>query len=447
MSAKPQRSPITAAVLSIVPGLGQMYAGRWSRGAALLFGLPAQAAVLYGVGLFWLIVPVGLVWAWNIGDAACAARGGRCSIGPAIILLLVVNLAAAWKVTDIHAPQLQKEQRNVIAQIVGGLARPDIAQRRIEEQSATAKFIVPGPGAPALVKPKPAAPGAPYLTLAPTTAARGERLTAKGGGFAPNQSGKLVLLGADEITLKDFRTDRAGRFQESFVNPRYIPGDYFVQARVEAPLGGWKLSETLRDAAPRMLETIYLALIGTALSLIFALPLSFLAARNLMSGTPLLKAIYGLVRAVFTVLRSVEVLIFAVIAVAAVGIGPFAGVIALAVHGIGALGKLYSEAIESIEHGPIEAVRATGANELQVVVYAVVPQVVPQFIAFTLYRWDINVRMATVIGLVGGGGIGYQLIQYMNLLQWRQAATAIWLIAGVVMIMDYASAVIRERIG
>jgi len=196
-----------------------------------------------------------------------------------------------------------------------------------------------------------------------------------------------------------------------------------------------------------MLETIYLALIGTALSVIFALPISFLGARNLMTGSPWLKSIYGFTRGLFTVLRSVEVLIFAVIAVAAMGIGPFAGVIALAVHGIGALGKLYSEAIESIEHGPIEAIRSTGANEAQVVVYAVVPQVVPQFIAFTLYRWDINVRMATVIGLVGGGGIGYQLIQYMNLLQWRQAATAIWLIAAVVMLMDYASAVIRERIG
>ncbi|MEN6580947.1 MAG: phosphonate ABC transporter, permease protein PhnE, partial [Armatimonadota bacterium] len=159
-----------------------------------------------------------------------------------------------------------------------------------------------------------------------------------------------------------------------------------------------------------------------------------------------LKLVYGVVRGLFSVLRSVEVLIIAVIAVAAVGIGPFAGVLALAIHGVGALGKLYSEAIESIEQGPIEAIKSTGANELQVVMFAVVPQIVPQFIAFTLYRWDINVRMATVIGLVGGGGIGYQLIQYMNLLQWRQAATAIWLIAGVVMLMDYASAVIREKV-
>ncbi len=205
-------------------------------------------------------------------------------------------------------------------------------------------------------------------------------------------------------------------------------------------------SDAARVSAPKMLETIYMALLGTMISLLFAIPLSFFGARNLMSSSPILKTLYGITRGLFTILRSVEVLIFAVIAVAAVGIGPFAGVIALAIHGVGALGKLYSEAIESIEHGPIEAIRATGANELQVVLYGVVPQIVPQFIAFTLYRWDINVRMATVIGLVGGGGIGYLLVQYMNLLQWPQAATAIWMIAGVVMVMDYASAVIREKV-
>jgi phosphonate transport system permease protein len=129
-----------------------------------------------------------------------------------------------------------------------------------------------------------------------------------------------------------------------------------------------------------------------------------------------------------------------------VGIGPFAGVMALVIHSIGALGKLYSEAIESIDSGPIEAVTATGANRLQVVLFAVVPQVIPQFISFTLYRWDINVRMSTIIGFVGGGGIGYLLIQYINLLQWNQAGTVIWLIALVVAAMDHASAVIREKV-
>ena len=115
-------------------------------------------------------------------------------------------------------------------------------------------------------------------------------------------------------------------------------------------------------------------------------------------------------------------------------------------HSVAALGKLYSEQIESIEPGPIEAIAATGASALQVVRYAVVPQVIPPFIAFTIYRWDTNVRMSTVIGFVGGGGIGFILQQYINLLQYRQAATAVWAIALVVAALDYLSAVVRERV-
>lgn len=444
----PNRNPAIATLFSlIIPGTGQMYAGQWQRGFVLLIGIPAQAALFYGVGLPWLAVAMAVVWLWNAWDAASLARGRQVTITGPILLILALNLVAAWKVTDIHAPELQAEQRGVIRRILGGLARPDVVEPKAYEQTATTKYIVPGPGAPdsAVMKPVPA--GEPRIGISPTKVEQGRRLTVRGEGFAAEQEGILILLGADEVPVGRFRTNAEGKFTRSFTNPRYIPGDYFVQARVQAPTGGWAISDTLREAAPKMLETVYLALIGTALSIAFAIPLSFLGARNLMSGGPLLRVLYGLTRGLFTVLRSVEVLIFAVIAVAAVGIGPFAGVLALAIHGIGAVGKLYSEAIESIEHGPIEAIRSTGANDLQVVVYAVVPQVVPQFIAFTLYRWDINVRMATVIGLVGGGGIGYQLIQYMNLLQWRQAATAIWLIAAVVMAMDYASAVIRERIG
>jgi len=253
----------------------------------------------------------------------------------------------------------------------------------------------------------------------------------------------LNLLAAGKVT--NIQIPKFGPVQRQVIGE--IAGGMakpdFVTAK---PVHGYTFSQATRTAAPKMLETIYLALLGTAISLFFAVPLSFFGARNLMSASPPLRLLYNLTRAIFTVLRSVEVLIFAVIAVAAVGVGPFAGVIALSIHGIGALGKLYSEAIESIEHGPIEAIRATGANEFQVVIYGVVPQVVPQFIAFTLYRWDINVRMATVIGLVGGGGIGAELVQYMGLLQWPQAATCIWMIAGVVMLMDYASAVIREKL-
>jgi len=113
---------------------------------------------------------------------------------------------------------------------------------------------------------------------------------------------------------------------------------------------------------------------------------------------------------------------------------------------VASLAKLYSEQIESIDPGPIEAITATGASALQVVRYAVVPQIVPPFIAFTIYRWDINVRMSTVIGMVGGGGVGFLLIQFINLLQWQQAATAVWGITIIVAAMDYFSAAVRERV-
>jgi phosphonate transport system permease protein len=106
---------------------------------------------------------------------------------------------------------------------------------------------------------------------------------------------------------------------------------------------------------------------------------------------------------------------------------------------------LYSEAIESIDPGPIEAVQATGANWFQIVMYGVVPQIIPPFVSFTIYRWDINIRMSTVIGLVGGGGIGYLLTQWIRVLDYSAAGIAVWFIAFTVAILDYVSAEIRER--
>ncbi len=155
--------------------------------------------------------------------------------------------------------------------------------------------------------------------------------------------------------------------------------------------------------------------------------------------------IYYVVRTILNILRSIEPLIMAIVFVVWVGLGPFAGVMALAVHSIAALGKLYSEQVESIDPGPIEAITATGANRLQTIVYGVVPQIVPPYIAFTIYRWDINVRMSTIIGFVGGGGIGFLLQQWIRLLDYNAAGTAVWAIAIVVATMDYLSAIVRER--
>jgi phosphonate ABC transporter permease subunit PhnE len=155
---------------------------------------------------------------------------------------------------------------------------------------------------------------------------------------------------------------------------------------------------------------------------------------------------YYITRTILNALRSVEPLIMAIVFVIWVGIGPFAGVLALTLHSIAALSKLYSEQVESIDAGPLEAIQATGATRLQTIIYGVVPQIVPPYLAFTLYRWDINVRMSTIIGFVGGGGIGQVLKQWIDLLQYQQAGVATLAITLVVAALDYVSAQARERI-
>lgn len=170
------------------------------------------------------------------------------------------------------------------------------------------------------------------------------------------------------------------------------------------------------------------------------------ALAGVHSSFPLGTVIYNVARTVLNSIRSIEPLIMGLVFVIWVGIGPFAGVLALTLHSIVALGKLYSEQVENIDDGPIEALSSTGASRLQTIVYAVVPQIIPPYIAFTMYRWDINVRMSTIIGFVGGGGIGLLLQQQINLLRYRDAGVAVLAIAIVVSILDYASASIRSRI-
>jgi phosphonate transport system permease protein len=218
---------------------------------------------------------------------------------------------------------------------------------------------------------------------------------------------------------------------------------YFDQYR---PIGGIELSFIGNEVLKGALDTVAMALLATGLAMIFALPLSFLAAHNLMGGNPITYAIYVVVRTFLNILRSIESLIIAIVFVVIVGLGPFAGMLALALHSVAALGKLYSEVIEGIDPGPIEAIRATGANWLQTVRYAVIPQIVPPFTAFTIYRWDINVRSATVIGLVGGGGIGFLLIELIRVNNMRGVSAVFIAIAVIVIALDYFSAKLRERL-
>jgi phosphonate transport system permease protein len=365
-------------------------------------------------------------------------------------LFIIVGLAAlayGWRVTQVDfvslVVNLPKAER-----IFTGLLHPDVVTRVTETSTVQAPLQVGGVGAgqPSTSE----IPGGGTLTVSPSPVQPGGSLTITVSGARPESDLNLLLVdgtGVQRPIRRNEKTDAGGNYTLTFTLPPTVAtGSYQVKAEIATATGAWRLSDTLLISLDKMIETIFLALMGTFFALLVSIPLSFLGARNLMQGSALGWTIYHAVRTLFNVLRSIETLILAVIMAVVVGLGPFAGVMAIVIHSIGAMGKLYSESIESIDPGPIEAITATGANRLQVILYAVLPQVVPQFLSFTMYRWDINVRLSTVIGLVGGGGIGFILIQHINLLQWNQAATALWLIGIVVITMDYASAIVREKL-
>ncbi|HVL56307.1 MAG TPA: phosphonate ABC transporter, permease protein PhnE [Burkholderiaceae bacterium] len=190
------------------------------------------------------------------------------------------------------------------------------------------------------------------------------------------------------------------------------------------------------------IETIQIAIWGTIFAILLAVPLCFFAARNISPSL----AVFHLMRQVLNVTRGINEIILALIFVAAVGLGPFAGVIALAIHGAGMLGKFFAESIEEIDQGPIEALRATGAGPIQTIVFGVIPQVITAWIAVSLYRFETNLRQATVLGMVGAGGIGFELVGSMKLFQYHDTATCILVIIVMVMTADYISSKLRAWI-
>jgi phosphonate transport system permease protein len=198
-------------------------------------------------------------------------------------------------------------------------------------------------------------------------------------------------------------------------------------------------------AVLKIIETFFIAFMATLLAIPVAFMVSFFCAKNIMK-TPVTFGIYAALRTLLNVTRSVEALIWAIIFSVWVGIGPFAGMLALWLHSVASLTKQYSEITEAVNEGPIEGIRSTGAGFLQTIWYAIVPQVILPYVAFTIDRWDINVRMATIIGLVGGGGIGTMLIKYQGQALWPEVGCIIVVIATVVWLMDTASAHLREAL-
>lgn len=190
-------------------------------------------------------------------------------------------------------------------------------------------------------------------------------------------------------------------------------------------------------------DTLNIATLGTLLALVLAVPIAFLAARN---TTPSVTIVRPIALLVIVSSRSINSLIWALLLIAIIGPGIFAGMIAIAIRSIGFCAKLLYEAIEEIDRGQVEAVTATGANRWQVMAYGILPQIMPAFAGISVFRWDINIRESTVLGLVGAGGIGLQLQASLNTLAWPQVSLILIVIFVAVIISEWVSAKVRGAI-
>jgi phosphonate transport system permease protein len=215
----------------------------------------------------------------------------------------------------------------------------------------------------------------------------------------------------------------------------------------------------VRDAASGAVETFAISIVGSLLAVVIGLPLSIVATRTLLYRGVLYQgrrlgtgertarmALFAAAKAVLNVLRTVPEIVWAMIFVFMVGLGPFPGVLALGVHTGGVLGKLFGEVLEDVDPAPLEALQATGASRFRVLVYGVLPQALPQFVAYALYRWEVNIRVAAMMGFVGAGGLGQRIHIAISLFHEHQLLTLILAIYLIVTLVDALSAYLRARL-
>ena len=230
------------------------------------------------------------------------------------------------------------------------------------------------------------------------------------------------FLAATEVSLPRFL--RGVPWMADFVR-RMVPPDLSV----------------LSSAVVGALQTLQIAVVGTTVAALLALPLGFLSARNVAPASLFYPA-----RALLNFFRSIDTMVYALFFVASVGLGPFPGVLAVVTYTVMTLAKLYSEAIEGIEPGPVEAIAATGASRLQVLRFGVLPQVLPLFASYVLYRLETNIRAATILGFVGAGGIGFYIQTYLRMINYPAASAVLLVLVAMVMGVDFASSRLRARI-
>jgi len=301
-------------------------------------------------------------------------------------------------------------------------------------------------------------PARPFALAAPAAAAP--------GAARPRPSLLRVLLAAcallvvasvwtlaaeDELGLgrkpwQNLKTTVAEMSQPSFLrvwfgNPRVeVRSDDGTLLRVDDQQANER--RYLAGVGRAIWTTLRIATLGTALATLIALPLGLLAARTLNAPRPL----FWLAKAVLDTLRSIHTLVFGLFFVGVVGLGATAGILAVAAHSAGTLGKLLAEAIETLDSQPVNAVRATGATPAQVFFLGVWPAVLPQYVSQMLYVWEFNIRDSTILGLVGAGGLGLLLSEALALFQWGRLATLLLAIVLLVTAFDAVSRAVRRRL-
>jgi phosphonate ABC transporter permease subunit PhnE len=393
----------------IIPGLGQFLLKKRERGffifltAAVSLFLVRWSLDHQGIGKVtlgalttsWLWIPLILFWVWNVLDARALASDKHPSSLPGIASIAIILYVIAWNVTDVKLNRLI-ERFNDARTVASNLLNPDIISISIngEDKICAWQCLY---------------------------------------GYANDKFAGRPPVGV--LRVSDNFLDIVGRV-------KLLPAQKW-----QINLGLAEPDEKVNTfVAGTMVETIAMGLMATIFSTIIAVPLSFLAAHNIMSRFPGGNVIYYIMRTILNIVRAIDTIVWGLIVIVWVGLGSFAGVIALTIHSVAALSKLFSEEIEHIDHGPVEAVTATGANLLQTIRYAIIPQVTPSLLAYSLLRWDINMRSATVIGFVAGGGIGFFVIETTRMGGYQQYATALWVVAIVIILVDYVSAQWRASI-
>lgn len=382
----------------LIPGLGQILQKKYWRGiiifisCALLGFLISWSLENYEIAEItignlissWLYIPFVVFWIWNFLDALSIFQSKRANILPGVVAAIFILFVIAWDVTEVK-PNRLVERFDDARVVFYRITNPDF-------------FTVDNNGVPEICEWK---------------------------CIWSNLVNKVNGLPTQSIRLSENMGDIFGRIRRISSLGDPIPPKF----------------ET-----GKLIETIAIGLMATLFSTIIAAPLSFLGAKNVMEKVPGGNAIYFIMRFIFNVVRAVDTVVWGILIVVWVGLGSFAGVIALSIHSAAALAKLFSEEIEHIDSGPLEAITAAGGNTLQVIRYGVIPQIIPSFLGYTLLRWDINMRSATVVGFVAGGGIGYFVIETIRMGAYQEYAAALWAVAVVIIIVDTISSRLRESI-